>query len=197
LVSLPLGGHTFDGRAVDAVGNVDPTPASRDWSITADLDRDGFVLPGDCDDRNPAVHPRARDIPQNGVNEDCVRGDARFRRNPTRLRLGVALDGSRTRITLLRLEHVPRGARIRVTCRDRRHSCPLRSRRIGVRGKKRTVVLTRLFRTATLSAKTIVEVRITKAGMLGQLTRVRTRAGRSPDRTERCLDPRNSRRVRC
>ena len=43
-----------------------------------DLDRDGYsaVLGGgDCDDHNPAVHPGAVDLPENGVDEDCSGGD--------------------------------------------------------------------------------------------------------------------------
>ncbi|MCE9575231.1 MAG: cell envelope biogenesis protein OmpA, partial [Deltaproteobacteria bacterium] len=33
VTGLPNGAHTFDVRAIDAVGNVDPTPAHWDWSI--------------------------------------------------------------------------------------------------------------------------------------------------------------------
>jgi hypothetical protein len=32
---LPAGPHTFDARAVDRAGNVDPTPASRAWEVPA------------------------------------------------------------------------------------------------------------------------------------------------------------------
>jgi large repetitive protein len=30
---LKKGSHTFEVRAVDAAGNVDPTPASRSWTV--------------------------------------------------------------------------------------------------------------------------------------------------------------------
>ena len=44
-----------------------------------DNDGDGFsplLRGGDCDDSNPLVHPMAQDIPDNGIDEDCLGGDA-------------------------------------------------------------------------------------------------------------------------
>jgi hypothetical protein len=73
---LPMGTHTFSVRAIDAVGNVDPSPVTRTWTIVADLDGDGFDLGRDCDDNDATRHPGAADTPENGRDEDCDGADA-------------------------------------------------------------------------------------------------------------------------
>ena len=77
LTALPAGPRRFEVRARDAAGNVDPTPASRSWSVQApDGDGDGYNAAVDCDDADRNVHPGRTDIPDNGVDEDCSGADA-------------------------------------------------------------------------------------------------------------------------
>jgi len=52
------------------VGTVTVAVADRD------RDRDGALEPGDCDDGNAAIRPGALDVPEDGVDQDCLDGDA-------------------------------------------------------------------------------------------------------------------------
>ena len=50
-----------------------------------DLDRDGYsrlLGGGDCDDGDPDVHPGAREVPDDGLDNNCIGGDASTRPAP-------------------------------------------------------------------------------------------------------------------
>lgn len=52
------------------------------WTIRAhfepdlDVDDDGHLRPSDCDDRTPAIHPGALDVPDDGIDQSCDGHDA-------------------------------------------------------------------------------------------------------------------------
>jgi choline-sulfatase len=60
-------------------------PLARGLRRLGDLDRDGFsrfLGGGDCDDGDRAVHPGAVEVPDDGIDNNCVGGDATLKPAP-------------------------------------------------------------------------------------------------------------------
>nr|HEX4318823.1 sulfatase-like hydrolase/transferase [Kofleriaceae bacterium] len=54
-------------------------PITRDLRAPFDWDRDGYARilgGGDCDDSDPEIHPGAAEIPGDGIDQNCIGGDA-------------------------------------------------------------------------------------------------------------------------
>ena len=65
-------------QAVVQTGGLAAAPAARALASLADRDRDGFShwFGGlDCDDGDPRVHPLGKDVPGDGLDQDCFEGD--------------------------------------------------------------------------------------------------------------------------
>jgi hypothetical protein len=166
-----------------------------------DFDVDDDKIPGppvgsDCDDGNAAIHPGARDKPENGVDEDCARGDARYPRLGVSPRMVFLPVAGGLRIRELGLRTVPRGARVVLRCR-RGPGC-VRGKRVvtrRTRKKLRTLsVGTRGY--GVLRAGSVVEVDVTKKGTVGRRFRWKVQSSGAPRFVEYCLHPRRG-KFRC
>lgn len=88
-----------------------------------------------------------------------------------------------TRVTELSVKG-PRGARVVVRCLGRR--CPMRRaiKRISRAGRVRIRKAQRVYR-----AGLVIEIRVTDEDRVGKYTSIRFRRGRTPARSDACLQP--------
>jgi hypothetical protein len=93
---------------------------------------------------------------------------------------------SSTTFTSLRVKGVPRGSRVRAGCRPRRGGCPARGL---TKRKARGTVTLGSFVGKRLAPGTVIDVRVTRAGTIGAVKLMRTRAGGAPSIATRCLPP--------
>ena len=68
---VQVGAHGMD-NAFLGQGSVRPHVGF----VPKDDDGDGVTDPPDCNDNNPAIHPGARDVPDDGIDQDCDGADA-------------------------------------------------------------------------------------------------------------------------
>ena len=151
----------------------------------------GAFVSGDCDDSNRKVHPGARDVPGNRLNEDCVRGPAPYAANPARIKARYLGYPGFTLFRELKVTSVRGHSRITMTCRGR--SCPFKRKVRKVRRRKRSVML---MRNRRMPLRVTLEVRVKTRGRIGVGRRFTTRPSVSPRDVDFCFRP-SGRRIRC
>ena len=159
------------------------------------VDRDGDGVPAgqDCDDTNATVFPGGREVPGNGLDDDCGGGDQPAPVSGTvQNRWKVA--GDRVRVMQLRVRQAPADGAVEVRCRGTR--CPFRAKKARVAANG-TAKLRRFFR-GWLRPRMTIEVRITASNAIGKVVRYPIRRGRVPQSRILCLPPGTTKpRKRC
>jgi hypothetical protein len=208
VAGLTPGRYTFRVRVVEGT-EAGPT-AARTWTVLADADGDGFSPPADCDDANAATHPGAIEIPNNAVDEDCSGADHVIVIPPISLQtiptipipipmptptpspaapkpkiaftLSYFMNARKreTRFSTLSVKGVPKGARLKITCRG---GCPRKRQTLTRSG---TVALT-AFRRKALKVGAKLTIAVTKPGMTGMAKVVTIRSGKRPRITTKLL----------
>jgi hypothetical protein len=115
------------------------------------------------------------------------------------VRIAGILTSSGVNLTLITAQ-VPRGARVRVTCRG--GGCPTasESRLVGSSsGKRKAGMVVLVFRRfeRTLAAGVILEIKISKPGRIGKYTLFTIRHGKLPTRVDGCLDAAGFKPIAC
>jgi hypothetical protein len=96
--------------------------------------------------------------------------------------------GARTTVKKLEASKVPAGAKVTVTCAKKTKGCPFTSKVAKVVGGKANIAA--LFGTKrTLKSGAVVQVRIAKTGMTGQVMRYTMRKGTKPLLATLCMKP--------
>jgi hypothetical protein len=178
LAVLLNGDHTARIRAVDAAGNVDPSPVVVTWHVNSlDVDGDGFSGGQDCDDGNGSVHVGAVDVPGDGIDQDCVGGDATVPTVPAGMRYRFATLGGTTTIVVLKLSKLVQGTKVTVTCRGK--GCKFKSRK-GKPSKSGALNVRKLLRNPPFKAGSKLTIRIAAPGYKTKVATFTMRRGKLP-----------------
>jgi hypothetical protein len=187
LTGLAEGRHTFNVRAIDLVGNVQPTPTTYTWQVCLDRDGDGFTsctARTDCNDTNGRVHPGAREVPGNRIDENCDDFSAPFQVVEAGLRF-VFTAGGTTTVDAINYAQITKKAKLKVSCSG--GGCPFKSKKGTI--KRRRAHVAGMFSGAHLSPGARITVAFTRKQWISKVDRFTIRSGALPSLAQLCQIP--------
>jgi hypothetical protein len=179
----------------DVPGNgIDEDCAGGDAAV--DADGDGAAAAADCDDADPARFPGAPEVPANGVDENCDGVDGSFPTVAATISSGWKVFARYTKLTSLKINGAPPGAKVRVTCKGKGKGCPFKRKttRANAQG---SVALTKRFKGARLKPGAVIEVRVSADDAIAKVLRITIRKRKAPKRATLCLPPGASKPAAC
>jgi hypothetical protein len=181
--------------AFDSVEGCEIVDSSRE--LMPDVDADGIAAPLDCNDHNGAIRPGLRDIPGNGIDEDCNGRDASFARVLTSVENGFSA-GSVTRFTVLKLRGVPQAAKVELRCSGgRKKGCFSGVKRFRFPKGKDTANIRSAVRRTRFKPGSRLEIRILAKESIGKVVRFTIRRNKAPKVAVLCLAPGKTKPGRC
>ncbi len=153
-----------------------------------DADHDGFFSGQDCNDHDAAIHPGAREVRGNRVDENCDGLSEPFPTLSTGVSTKWRVTGARLTLTQLRFSQPPRDAKLEIRCAG--SHCPFK--RHAVKGKLRGGFvngLPSLGRKVRFRAGQTIEVRVSAPGFNTKVAQLKLRKGQVPTTVPLCLPP--------
>jgi putative metal-binding protein len=187
LTGLAEGRHTFNVRAIDLVGNVQPTPTTYTWQVCLDRDGDGFTSCTariDCKDTNRRVHPGAREVPGNRIDENCDDFSAPFQVVEAGLRFVFSAGGTTT-VDAINYAQITKKAKLKVSCSG--GGCPFKSQKGKI--KRRRAHVAGMFSGAHLSPGARITAAFTRKQWISKVDRFTIRSGALPSLAQLCQIP--------
>jgi hypothetical protein len=173
------------GAGNDVVTNCEQVSKSRE--LMSDVDNDGVPAPADCDDRDAKRRPGLPDKPGNGIDEDCLNGDAPF----PRVLSGVSSKfktGARTIVQALTVIDLPPGARIELLCKGKK--CFKGTKKVTVPAAGAGQINARKpLAKIKFRPGQILEVRVLAPDMIGKVVDLKMKKNNLPVSTVLCLPP--------
>ena len=197
---VSCGPSADDDAQVDGADQVDGCEFSRrgDVPVPVDADNDGSVAGADCNDANAAINLGARDVPGDGIDQNCDDFDEQLPLATGGFALAYRPVGRGTRITRLVVTDLVAGSRVAVTCKSpARRGCPFGRADRRLRGAATQIPLTSALRRRVLPAGTTLELRISAPGTIGKVRRFTIRRGSAPRSQDLCLMPRTTVARKC